>query len=128
MKHLDDTLLRNLAQQMEQRDPPFAQPLDSGLPRRPRERGHGPAWTVLAVALAMLVTGMALPNGLLIAAGVVVAGVAGHLFDSDRGNALGRSFQRLHRPGTATGRSGSRRVSRHRRCTNSCAPPAFAAL
>ncbi|PNG19943.1 DUF3040 domain-containing protein [Streptomyces cahuitamycinicus] len=95
MAHFDERLLKDLEQQMEHSDPRFAQALDSGRPRRPREYRHGPAWLVLAGALAMVVTGMVLPNGLLIAAGLVVAGIAGHLFDPHRDNALGRFYQPL---------------------------------
>lgn len=98
MTHFDDRLLKDLEEQMEQGDPQFAQALDSGRPRRPREYRHGPAWLALAVALAMLVTGMVLPNGLVIAAGLIVAGMAGHLFDPHRDHTLGRSYQRLRPP------------------------------
>ncbi|QFQ96955.1 hypothetical protein F9278_12840 [Streptomyces phaeolivaceus] len=43
-------------------------------PRRSRR-----AWALLAVALAMLITGTVLPHGLLLASGLVVAGLATHL-------------------------------------------------
>ncbi|MEU6180445.1 hypothetical protein [Streptomyces coeruleorubidus] len=50
MTHVDDRLLKDPEDQMEQSDPRFAQPLDSGRPRLPREHRQGPAWLVLALA------------------------------------------------------------------------------
>lgn len=40
-----------------------------------------PAWLVLVAGLVLLVTGVAVGHGLLIATGLVVAGVGAHLFD-----------------------------------------------
>ncbi|MET8331413.1 hypothetical protein [Streptomyces sp. NPDC005181] len=51
---------------------------------RPREVRRGPAWALMALSLAMLITGMVLPNGLLLAAGLVTAGMAAHLFTPPR--------------------------------------------
>ncbi|MDW8808805.1 hypothetical protein P1P68_29435 [Streptomyces scabiei] len=49
-------------------------------PRPPRpNRRRGRAWALLAVSLAMLVMGMVLPQGLLLASGLVAAGMATHL-------------------------------------------------
>ncbi|MFE8990865.1 DUF3040 domain-containing protein [Streptomyces collinus] len=97
--HFDDTPLKNLAERMDQSDPRLTEAVDSGRSRRPRKSGRGPAWPALAVASAMLVTGMVLAHGLLIAAGLVVAGIAGHLFDPSQGHTLGRSYRRLRPPG-----------------------------
>jgi hypothetical protein len=77
----DEGPLAELEAQTERSDPRFARALDSGHPRKPREYRHGPAWIVLSLAVAFLVTGLILPHGLLIATGLVSAGVAGCLFD-----------------------------------------------
>ncbi|OPF84644.1 hypothetical protein VT50_0201005 [Streptomyces antioxidans] len=80
-----DTQLHELEERMARSDPRFARGLGEGRPRRPREYRHGPAWALLAVSLAMQVVGMLLPQGLLLAAGLVVAGIAAHLFVSPPG-------------------------------------------
>ncbi|MEU6304971.1 hypothetical protein [Streptomyces chartreusis] len=49
---------------------------------RPREYRHTPAWLLLAVGLAVLSADLVLAHGLLIASGLVLAGMAGELFDS----------------------------------------------
>ncbi len=59
------------------RGPRFARAFADGRPRRPREYRFHRAWLLLAVALGALATGMFLAHGLLIAAGLVFAGVAG---------------------------------------------------
>lgn len=63
---------------MQRSDPHFARGLQTGRPRQPREyqRRRGPAWALLALSLAMLVMGMVLPQGLLLATGLVSAGMA----------------------------------------------------
>ncbi|UQS31546.1 hypothetical protein J5J01_07890 [Streptomyces fradiae] len=48
---------------------------------RPRPLGRKTAWSLLAAALAALTAGIMLPDGLLLAFGIVAAGVAGHLFE-----------------------------------------------
>ncbi|MBJ6620664.1 DUF3040 domain-containing protein [Streptomyces sp. DHE17-7] len=65
-------------------DPRFAEALDAGLPRRPREYHPPRVWLLLAVALAVLGTGLFLAHGLLIATGLVLAGVAAELLDPHR--------------------------------------------
>lgn len=62
--------------------PRFAHGPGAGRPRRPRERRRWGAWALLAVSLAMQVVGMLLPQGLLLAAGLVLAGTAAKLFVS----------------------------------------------
>ena len=47
-------------------------------------RRHGPAWTVLVAGLVLLVVGIVVGHGLLIATGLVVAGTGAHLFDYPR--------------------------------------------
>lgn len=54
----------------------------AGQPRRPPAYRRTPAWVLLAVALTMLVTGLVLPQALLLAAGLVTVGVALHLLSS----------------------------------------------
>ncbi|MFF6779691.1 hypothetical protein [Streptomyces sp. NPDC012510] len=62
-------------------DPRSARGSEPGRPGPPRgHRGRrGPAWALLAVSMAMLVTGVVLPQGLLLASGLVTAGMAAHL-------------------------------------------------
>lgn len=49
--------------------------------RQPREnrRRRGRAWALLTLSVAMLITGVMLPQGLLLAAGLVTAGMATYL-------------------------------------------------
>ncbi|MFC8229791.1 hypothetical protein [Streptomyces sp. NPDC057287] len=51
-------------------------------------RGHrpGPKWLWLAVGIVGLAAGIVMGHGLLIAAGLVVAGMAGQLLDPQRSN------------------------------------------
>ncbi|WP_413799902.1 DUF3040 domain-containing protein [Streptomyces iranensis] len=93
-----DTQLRELEERMARSDPRFARGLGEGRPCRPWEYRHGPAWALLAVSLTMQVVGMLLPQGLLLAAGLVVAGMAAHLFVSPRGRRSGRRRPRLPLP------------------------------
>ncbi|TKK91327.1 DUF3040 domain-containing protein [Herbidospora galbida] len=73
--------LHALEEQMQRGDPHGAPALEAGRPRRPRayRRRRGLALALLAVSVAMLVTGMMLPQGLLLAAGLVTAPLAMHL-------------------------------------------------
>ncbi|MFD9024424.1 DUF3040 domain-containing protein [Streptomyces parvulus] len=80
----DDQQLSEIASRLHHEDPHFARALADGRPRRPREYRHHRAWLLLAAALAALSTGLLLPHGLLIAAGLVLAGIAGELFDPHR--------------------------------------------
>ncbi|RII14253.1 hypothetical protein DSC45_21430 [Streptomyces sp. YIM 130001] len=76
--------LGDLEAQMEREDPEFARSLADGRPRSPREYRRGRAWLVLAVAVGCLGFGIGIGHGLLLATGLVVAGIAGHLFDPQR--------------------------------------------
>lgn len=87
MAHPGDELLHDLEERMERSDPRFARGLDAGRPRPPREYRRRLAWVLLAVSVSMLVGGLVLPQGLLLATGLVVAGVAAHLFAVRRGSA-----------------------------------------
>ncbi|MBA2810357.1 DUF3040 domain-containing protein [Streptomyces acidicola] len=84
MAEIDDQRLHEIEARMHRDDPRFAHALGAGKPCRPSEYRHTRAWLLLAVALAVLGTGTALAHGLLIAAGLVLAGVAGELFDPER--------------------------------------------
>ncbi|AQA12513.1 DUF3040 domain-containing protein [Streptomyces malaysiensis] len=90
-----DIQLHELEERMARSDPRFARGLREGRPRRPREYRRGPAWVLLAVSLAMQVAGMLLPQGLLLAAGLVVAGIAAHQFVSPPGRRSDRPWWRL---------------------------------
>ncbi|MEE1801389.1 DUF3040 domain-containing protein [Streptomyces sp. NPDC101062] len=80
----EDRRLGDLAEQLRHDDPRFFHALEAGTPCRPREYRHGTAWLTLAVALGGLALGIVLGHGLLIAGGLVLAGIAAHRFDPDR--------------------------------------------
>ncbi|MDW8805913.1 DUF3040 domain-containing protein [Streptomyces scabiei] len=80
----DDKRLGEIESRLHREDPRFARALGTDRPCRPREYRHTRAWLLLALALAALGTGIALAHGLLIAAGLVLAGMAGELFDPGR--------------------------------------------
>ncbi|MET8176912.1 hypothetical protein [Streptomyces clavifer] len=61
-----------------------ADALGRSAPRAPRTYRRGLAWVWLAAGLAALGVGIGIGHGVLIAAGLVVAGVAGQLFDPRR--------------------------------------------
>lgn len=84
MPHSDDERLVDLAARLEQDDPRFARALASGRPARPREYRRTRVWCVLAVGMAGLTAGVALADGLLIATGLVLSGIAVQLLDPDR--------------------------------------------
>ncbi|MDX3525270.1 hypothetical protein P1P75_02180 [Streptomyces sp. ID05-39B] len=65
-------------------------------PARPRARRRTGAWQTLAAGLAALITGVALAEGLLIATGLVLAGIGVQLLDA-RSEAAGERGGR--RPG-----------------------------
>jgi hypothetical protein len=80
----DDERLLALAAQLERDDPRFARAMRSGRPTRPREYRRTGAWWALTAALASVAAGVALPHGLLLAAGLVLAGIAMELLDRGR--------------------------------------------
>ncbi|MGA5414946.1 DUF3040 domain-containing protein [Streptomyces pseudogriseolus] len=84
MPQPDDESLVDLAARLEHEDPRFARSLTTGRPTRPREYRRTGAWWVLIAGLAMLVTGIAAPDGLLIAAGLVTSGIGVQLLDPYR--------------------------------------------
>ncbi|MFB7368452.1 DUF3040 domain-containing protein [Streptomyces sp. NPDC056222] len=85
----DDERIADLEARLWHDDPRFARGLHKGCPRRPREYRRGRAWLALALALAALVAGALVPNGLLLASGLVMTAIAVNLLDTRR--------RRLHR-------------------------------
>lgn len=94
MPHYDERL-RGLEDRLRSDDPEFADGFGRGAPRVPREYRYGYAWLWLTVGLVGLVTGIVIGHGLLIAAALVVAGIAGQLFDPQRSSRRSR-VQRSH--------------------------------
>ncbi|WP_159770866.1 DUF3040 domain-containing protein [Streptomyces sp. HM190] len=84
MPRPDDRQLSEIEALLGHEDPRFARALAAGRPCRPREYRNTRAWLLLAAAMAVLGTGIALAHGLLIAAGLVLAGMAAELLDPER--------------------------------------------
>ncbi|MFF8101214.1 DUF3040 domain-containing protein [Streptomyces sp. NPDC016640] len=83
MPQSDDERLVDLAARLEHEDPRFTRALSAGRPARPREYRRTSVWWLLAAGVAMLIAGMIVADGLLIAAGLVLAGIAVQLLDPD---------------------------------------------
>jgi len=66
---------------MEQSDPLLPRPPSSRLDHRPIKYRPGTVWVVLAVAVALIVIGLAFSQVLVLAAGLILAGTLGRLFD-----------------------------------------------
>ncbi|WAX79247.1 DUF3040 domain-containing protein [Streptomyces sp. KMM 9044] len=81
MPQSDDKRLVDLTARIEQDDPRFARSMSSGRPTRPREYRRARAWWVLGAGLVLLTTGLIVPDGLLIATGLVLSGIGVQLFD-----------------------------------------------
>ncbi len=79
----DDRLVA-LAARVELEDPRFARALSTGQPARPREYRRTGAWWALVIGVLMLLAGVIVPDGLLIAAGLVLSGIAVQLLDPER--------------------------------------------
>ncbi|MFJ3670525.1 DUF3040 domain-containing protein [Streptomyces sp. NPDC090106] len=84
MARFEDQRLVALAARYERDDPGFAHAMSTGVPRRRRAVRRVAMWWVLAVSLAVFGIGVLVPSGLLIAAGLVFAGVAAQLLDPHR--------------------------------------------
>lgn len=84
MSKSDDEKIADLEAALWHDDPRFARALGRGRPRRPREYRTTWAWLALVLALAVLVLGVVLPHGLLLATGLVMAPAAVHLIGSAR--------------------------------------------
>ncbi|MEU3986008.1 DUF3040 domain-containing protein [Streptomyces sp. NPDC026672] len=94
MTQSDDDRLVDLEARVERDDPRFARGLGAGRPARPREYRRAGAWWGLAAGVAVLVAGVFLPHGLMIATGLVVMGIAVELFDPHRENGGRRKIRR----------------------------------
>ncbi|MCW7987721.1 hypothetical protein XF35_21210 [Streptomyces platensis subsp. clarensis] len=70
----------DLEDRFRREDARFARAMEHSRPCHPREYRRGPAWLLLAAALALLGSGIAIGNGLLIAAGLVGIAAAVHRF------------------------------------------------
>lgn len=90
MARSDDERLRDIEARLAHEDPRFAAALGAGQPCSPREYRYGRAALLLLAAVALLGCGIVAGHGLLIAAGLVLAGIAGHLFDPQRNRPRGR--------------------------------------
>ncbi|MFG3659739.1 DUF3040 domain-containing protein [Streptomyces sp. NPDC047706] len=84
MPQSDEERLVALAARCERDDPRFTRALGAGRPVRPREYRRGRAWWTVAVAVAVLVTGAAVADGLLVTSGLILAGIGAQLFDPHR--------------------------------------------
>ncbi|MGW4229946.1 DUF3040 domain-containing protein [Streptomyces sp. NPDC004980] len=83
MAHYDERL-SGLDDRSRNDEPCSADGLGHGAPRAPRAYRRGLAWLWLGAGLGALLAGIVIGHGLLIAAGLVVSGVAGQLFDPQR--------------------------------------------
>lgn len=79
-----DETLHDLDERMRLSDRRFARGLDARHPCPPSECRRRPAWALLAAALALLVAGLVLPHGLMLAAGLVLAGMAAQFLTAPR--------------------------------------------
>ncbi|MFF5967818.1 DUF3040 domain-containing protein [Streptomyces collinus] len=90
----EDHRLVDLEARLEQEDPRFTRAMRSGRPAQPREYRRRGAWWGLALGVAVLACGIALAQGLLIAGGLVLVGMAAQLADPDPGRMAHRGFGR----------------------------------
>ncbi|MEV5932546.1 DUF3040 domain-containing protein [Streptomyces sp. NPDC052079] len=72
MPHSHDARPADLAARLEHEEP------------RPREYRRTGAWWALVIGVAMLIAGVLVPDGLLIAAGLVLSGIAAQLLDPNQ--------------------------------------------
>ncbi|MDT0406707.1 MULTISPECIES: DUF3040 domain-containing protein [Streptomyces] len=84
MPQSDDERLVDLATRLEHEDPRFVRSLSEGRPALPREYRRTSAWCALVIGVTMLAAGIIVPDGLLIAAGLVLSGIAVQLLDPNR--------------------------------------------
>ncbi|WP_149547783.1 DUF3040 domain-containing protein [Streptomyces marokkonensis] len=84
MPQSNDDRLVGPAAPLEHEDPRRARPPSAGQPARPRGYRRAGAWWALVIGVTMLVAGVIVPDGLLIAAGLVLSGIAVQLLDPDR--------------------------------------------
>ncbi|KAB2976511.1 MULTISPECIES: DUF3040 domain-containing protein [unclassified Streptomyces] len=80
----DDDRLVALETRLLRDDPRFVRRFRAGRPARPHEYRRTRAWWLLGVGLTTLGTGIAVADGLVIAAGLVLAGIAVERCDPQR--------------------------------------------
>ncbi|MFD7692422.1 DUF3040 domain-containing protein [Streptomyces sp. NPDC059805] len=80
----DDDRLVALETRLLRDDPRFVRRFRAGRPARPQEYRRTRAWWLLAVGLTTLGTGIAVADGLFIAAGLVLTGIAVERCDPQR--------------------------------------------
>ncbi|MEU1622637.1 DUF3040 domain-containing protein [Streptomyces sp. NPDC005722] len=85
--------IEDIAAETRRTDPRFAEGLRTGRPCAPREYRRRTGWFLLTVALAWILIGIVLPQGLLLAAGLVLAGVGAAVLDP-RHDVVGRGRRR----------------------------------
>ncbi|OON77270.1 DUF3040 domain-containing protein [Streptomyces tsukubensis] len=73
--------LEALEEHMRRSDPGLVRALRTGTLPESRHRRHLLAWLLLAGSLAVLVSGLLIGHGLLLATGLVAAGLGAHLFE-----------------------------------------------
>ncbi|MFD8224092.1 DUF3040 domain-containing protein [Streptomyces massasporeus] len=94
MPQSEDQRLIDLEARLEREDPRFTRAMRTGRPARPREYRRPGAWWGLALGVVVLGTGVALAQGLLIAGGLVLVGMAAQLADPDPARMTHRGFGR----------------------------------
>jgi hypothetical protein len=81
MPHRDQGI-EDIEAELQRTDPRFAEGLRTGRPCAPREYRRRLGWFLVVAALLWILIGMALPQGLLLAAGLVLGGVGASLLDT----------------------------------------------
>lgn len=66
---------------MERSEPRLPRPPSTGRRNHPTRYRPGTVWVVLAIALVLIGVGMAVGEVIIVAAGLIVAGTLGRLFD-----------------------------------------------
>ncbi|MFE7901979.1 DUF3040 domain-containing protein [Streptomyces sp. NPDC057424] len=94
MPQSENHRLVDLEARLEREDPRFTRAMRAGRPVRPREYRRTGAWWGLALGVAVLACGIALAQGLLIAGGLVLVGMAAQLADPDPARMTPRGFGR----------------------------------
>ncbi|MFH8451364.1 DUF3040 domain-containing protein [Streptomyces fungicidicus] len=84
MPQSDDERPIDLAARVEHEDPHVARSPSAGRPSGPRDPRRTGAWWALVIGVTMLIAGVIVPDGLLIAAGLVLAGISVQLLDPAR--------------------------------------------
>ncbi|POX44326.1 DUF3040 domain-containing protein [Streptomyces sp. Ru72] len=82
MARFNEDSLRSITEHLQRGDPHLTRALSHHRLAGAHRRHHrGSAWATLALAATALALGIALPHGLLIATGLVLAGITANFFD-----------------------------------------------